>query len=541
VYDVVAQSTGRPLAEVLKEHSDWGPELVRRSPRFPLAPPRRAAAAIPPNAPEVKSEPNVSPQSASDDLRLEQEFLYRDAANERTFLVVRRFVDPYGKKTFRQGHLDVDGQFVPRAPEKPWPLYNLPEIVGSTQVIVVEGEKAVESLRKCHTVATTSPAGAGKAGYADWTPLAGKRVILWPDNDESGVAHMREVAAILEGLNPPPAILWVPQDEIDSLGPKGDAADWVEGFPSEVGYDERRQALREMFANCEERGPVHLVERRVEAIQRGEWRAVSLPWWDTTRLSRALLPGTITLLCGDPGATKSFVLLEAAAHWYDCDIPFSLFELEEDKTFWLQRALAQRVGDSNILDDEYLRHFRDQFESCLSENRCWLDGFGKCIAEAPDMNVTLDNCLDWLAEQVRQGKRVLAIDPITIADPGKDPQWVADRRFIAEAKRILRKANCSLVLVTHPRKSGGSGRQSLSDLAGGAAYERFCQTVFWLEFLPQGYKATVVQSSGVRVETHINRALHIRKARNGPGSGFGIGMVFDGKTFRTTEMGLIAG
>ncbi len=53
---------------------------------------------------------------------------------------------------------------------------------------VSEGEKAADTAQRIFPdhVAVTSPGGAKAAGKADWGPLAGRRVVIWPDNDEPG-------------------------------------------------------------------------------------------------------------------------------------------------------------------------------------------------------------------------------------------------------------------------------------------------------------------------------------------------------------------
>ena len=106
-------------------------------------------------------------------------------------MIVLRMVKPDGDKDFRQARPEGSG-FVQQAPAKPWPLYNRARIRNADTIVVVEGEKCVHALHNCGIVAITSPAGAGKARHADWTPLAGKNCVLWPDKDESGRAHMKD-------------------------------------------------------------------------------------------------------------------------------------------------------------------------------------------------------------------------------------------------------------------------------------------------------------------------------------------------------------
>jgi len=83
----------------------------------------------------------------------------------------------------------------------PRPLYGLQELAErpGAAVLVVEGEKAADAARRSSGpyVVVTWPAGAMAADKADWTPLAGRKVLLWPDADEPGRKAMERVAQII--------------------------------------------------------------------------------------------------------------------------------------------------------------------------------------------------------------------------------------------------------------------------------------------------------------------------------------------------------
>jgi hypothetical protein len=98
-------------------------------------------------------------------------------------LVILRIREPDGGKVFYQYQPNPGGGFIKGAPPKPLPLYNRTKLRAAKAVVVVEGEKCVEALRAVGVEATTSPGGAKNAKHADWRPLAGLTVYLWPDND----------------------------------------------------------------------------------------------------------------------------------------------------------------------------------------------------------------------------------------------------------------------------------------------------------------------------------------------------------------------
>lgn len=73
-------------------------------------------------------------------------------------------------------------------------LYNLPAVIKSKAVCIVEGEKDVETLRTIDIVATTCPCGS-----SSWQDLynkyfKGKDVYIIPDNDEAGDKFSKKVA-----------------------------------------------------------------------------------------------------------------------------------------------------------------------------------------------------------------------------------------------------------------------------------------------------------------------------------------------------------
>ena len=117
---------------------------------------------------------------------------------------VGRYRLPDGK-TFRQFH--VNGQGWERgAPSGLWPLYRVEALAPEGALYVVEGEKCQHAAAALGLAATTSAGASGAAAKSDWRPLAGRDVVLLPDNDEAGQWYARDVATILSGLNPPASV-----------------------------------------------------------------------------------------------------------------------------------------------------------------------------------------------------------------------------------------------------------------------------------------------------------------------------------------------
>ncbi len=81
------------------------------------------------------------------------------------------------------------------------PLYGLDYIVGYADdpIIVVEGEKAADAAEKLldGPTVTTWQGGANAVNKTDWSPLRGRNVVIWPDNDEPGLKAAEAVASSL--------------------------------------------------------------------------------------------------------------------------------------------------------------------------------------------------------------------------------------------------------------------------------------------------------------------------------------------------------
>lgn len=84
---------------------------------------------------------------------------------------------------------------------KPRPLYGLDKLGESKLVIVVEGEKCRDALRRAtgRTVVAW-PGGTQGVKHTDWSPLAGRNVVVWPDADAPGLGTADEIAAIVHAL-----------------------------------------------------------------------------------------------------------------------------------------------------------------------------------------------------------------------------------------------------------------------------------------------------------------------------------------------------
>lgn len=265
-----------------------------------------------------------------------------------------------------------------------------------------------------------------------------------------------------------------------------------------------------------------------------------IPWEMLAADTRALLPGTVTILCGSPGATKSLALVQWARYLMDKRVPVCLLALEDGVSYHLRRAAAQILGIADLTDDGWCRGNPEKVAEIKRKLGPELNAL-RMVIEAPSAanKCVPDNLLAWIRQKARS-HRVIAVDPITMMTHGAKP-WTDDEKFLFGAKRIIEGTGSSLVLITHPRKmQQGANRSNLSmdDLAGGVAYSRFSQTVLLL--LAHEPKENVVERQAGALQETYNRTMVILKARNGRGSeGHRFAFRFDPKTLTLTEVGRI--
>ena len=109
----------------------------------------------------------------------------------------------------------------------PRPLYGLDHLADkpNAQVLVTEGEKAADAAARLlpELAVVTSPNGSKGASHADWTPLRGRAVIIWPDADGAGLDYANAAARLVKragaksvAIISPPADAFVGWDAADA-------------------------------------------------------------------------------------------------------------------------------------------------------------------------------------------------------------------------------------------------------------------------------------------------------------------------------------
>lgn len=115
------------------------------------------------------------------------------------------------------------------------PLYRLDELAAkpSAPCWWIEGEQKADALANLGLLATTAGSASSDEG-ADFAPLAGRAIMIWPDNDRPGIEHAERVAAKLRSLGCNVEVI----DAVAlNLPEGGDVQDWLKTHPGATAAD----------------------------------------------------------------------------------------------------------------------------------------------------------------------------------------------------------------------------------------------------------------------------------------------------------------
>jgi hypothetical protein len=200
-------------------------------------------------------------------------------------------------KTFRPWCFrTIEGvrKWMPGAPELR-PLYRLPEWATSPTVVLVEGEGKADALHSVGFAATSAMQGArAPIEKTDWSPLAGKAVIIWPDNDEPGLIYARAASAKLVSIGCRVSLVTPPADK---------PAKWDAGDCVAEGGDVAAVLLTAVEVASQPKAGLF------EYLDIAQIKAMPNPKW---LVSGMVVERALGFIYGPPGCLKTFIALDMA-------------------------------------------------------------------------------------------------------------------------------------------------------------------------------------------------------------------------------------
>ncbi|HEU0215095.1 MAG TPA: AAA family ATPase [Stellaceae bacterium] len=317
--------------------------------------------------------------------------------------------------------------------------YRLPELIGDPDatVFIAEGEKDCDALGERGFVTTTNHGGAGK-----WRPeisrwLAGRHVVILPDNDEPGRAHARDVAHKLAGVAASCRIL-----ELPGLPEKGDVSDWLSagGTADEL----ERLAAAEAEIDKPEGGLKLTSAADLVAKHFAE------PKWAVP----SIVAEGLTILAGKPKTGKSWLALDfatAVAGGYaalgniEClSGPVLLLALEDNDRRLNARLKAVLQGQPAPAALQIATQWRRSDAGGLDDLRAWL-------AATPSARLVVIDTLQKIRGARDRSEGVYA----------------DDYKAVGDIKALADKFSVPIIVVHHLRKeAAGDPLESVSGTAG---------------------------------------------------------------------------
>jgi len=329
-----------------------------------------------------------------------------------------------------------------KAHPEPRPLYHLNRIAAHPDrpVVVTEGEKAADAAGKLFPdrVIITSPGGCLAAGKADWTPLKGRDVVIWPDADQAGLKYRDTVARLVHAAGAA-SVKVLPV--LDGKPEGWDAADALsEGWiPQDAkNYLSKAQPWTPPADTTTPTGAADYAQadQPTKPICLADVQPVPISWLWEGRIAR----GKITLIAGNPGLGKSFLALDLAAR-VSTGIPFPdgtpgcqgkafLLSAEDDMADTIRPRLDAAGADcGNILARRY-------------------GDLGNLDAQLPQLETDLKN----------ERPALLVIDPI-MAFLGRLDAHRNDeiRSLFARLTELAARYGVAVVVISHLNKSTAQG------------------------------------------------------------------------------------
>lgn len=457
---------------------------------------------------------------------------YRDEAGYPLFAVLR-FDQPGKPKTIRPATLwqMPDGKMAwqLKAAHAPRAIYNLDKLAKHPEapVLVVEGEKAADAASKLFPdwIVTTS-GSATSATTASWSPLAGRRVAIWPDADEPGRKYAEEVHQALQDLGVASvSVVALP----DGLPEKWDLADLetspVPGLDAGAALALIKEASREK-TGAWDHPTLPLPASNGQAT--GAWivgdvrRMLTEPPPPVRWLVEGLIPGGVPgVLAARAGAGKSMTALSIgmglASGLGVMGRPVSMEEargvlfvgLEDDEAEFHRRfargleLLKEDPQWTQGREGGLLRRLRPLFPNRTSGEALYLEGQWRTLAE--------------MANAIPGGCGLIILDTLARMADG-DENKASDIRPFNEAVSALAQATGATVLSIH---HVGKGNDAPSDkklwqrlhpeaLRGSSAVEAAARFIIQMAAL----SPSEAQATGLEVDRALRGgyvAMHLSK------------------------------
>lgn len=358
---------------------------------------------------------------------------------------VARFDGPDGKDVVPYFIRNGSGWKAGAAPE-PRPLYGLHKLRDHQgPVLIVEGEKATDAaqiLSPGHACITWS-GGSNAVKKADFVPLAGREVIVWPDADEPGQKAARAVLKVLEHIGVQSVKILTP--------PAGVAQGWDAADALAEGWSPDR------FTQFAQGGDIADACRGI--FNGADLLKMQLP--EIRWAVEGLLPQGLAILAGGPKLGKSWLIYSVCAAVGMGGLVLGHFPSKSGKALYL------------ALEDSK-RRLQDRLRSLIEIEPCVEAGLGNVDFQTTwprfDDEGGLEQLENYVAKNVEQGLKLVVIDTAAKVAPKAKSKglnaYENDSIIMSRIKSLADKHGICILIVTHLNKLKSSNRDPFDSITG---------------------------------------------------------------------------
>lgn len=293
--------------------------------------------------------------------------------------------------------------------------------------------------------------------------------------------------------------------------------------------------------------PIPVMENEIDLEERGMLAPLPLPFAPRlTNLSKCTMPGTLTLLVGTQGSTKSFLTLNIALAAHAERKPWRILPLEGTHRQMMFRAaaVADCSWDATLTVDDGPDAIKRK-RAALRRHMELIRDIAPSVCAPPRLDA---GAADWervaaWAEEAMKQARIVIVDSLHFVgfrEQGRE-LYRAQEKFAYALQSSAQRTGATAILVCHTqRRAPGDRRNPLiaDDTQGAMGMVRAADCVVILT-AHEPKEANVFRTGGIRETVEATRTIYMAKTRHGKGdSGTGrIAFTNDGPAFR--ELGII--
>jgi len=392
-------------------------------------------------------------------------------------------------------------------------LYRLPAVLQADTVWVVEGEKDVHSLEALGLTATTNSGGASQKWRQEWTEaLAGRRVIVIPDNDEPGRKRAAAIVQALQGHASEVVRVDLPEGkDVTEYLEAGHTVAELEQLVEAARVAARKEEIerrgllepREIIEYCDGGVTAFLdPSRRARGVQTGFTRLDDM--------TLGLHPGELIILAARPAQGKTALAMNIAANVAGRGKVVAVFSLEMSREALLMRIVCAQARVNQMkyragaLDaGERERFMRAMHGVC--EMPLFIDDHA--AADLKTMRAKLQQL------RARKGLDLVVVDYLQLMQPEARENRNQEVNSLSRGLKLMaREFGVPFLVLSQlsraPEQRQGNHRPQLSDLRDSGGIEQDADLVMFI-FREEVYKPD-------REDLRGRAELIIGKQRNGP-------------------------